>query len=56
MAERVWITARALTLEKDGKSRTMDLAGDARWRTFHAGISGLLNRDAAALDRVFSSR
>lgn len=51
--ERVRITAGALTLEKGGKSRTVDLAGNARWRAFHAGITGLLNRDAAALERVF---
>ena len=51
--ERVRITAGALTLEKGGKSRTVDLAGDTRWRAFHAGITGLLNRDAATLVRVF---
>lgn len=53
-AERVLVTARVLTVERDGRTRTIDLAGDRRWRTFHAGISGLLNRDVATLGRVFS--
>ncbi len=54
--ERVRITARTLTLERRGKTRTVNLAGDARWRAFHAGIVGLMNRDAAALNRVFAVR
>ena len=54
--ERVQITARALTLERRGKSKTLNLAGDGRWRAFHAGIVGLMNRDAAALDRAFDVR
>ncbi len=52
--ERVRITARTLTLERQGKSRTLDLTGDARWQAFHAGIIGLMNRDPAALDGVFT--
>lgn len=52
--ERVQITARTLTVERRGKSRTIDVAGDARWRAFHAGITGLMNRDPAVLDRVFT--
>lgn len=52
--ERVLVTARTLTLERDGKTRTIDLAGDRRWQAFHAGITGLLNRDLPALERVFS--
>lgn len=52
--ERVQITARTLTLERQGKSRTLDLAGDTRWQAFHAGITGLMNRDPAALERVFT--
>ena len=55
-AERVQITAQTLTLERRGKSKTLNLAGDARWRAFHAGIVGLMNRDAAALSRVFEVR
>lgn len=52
--ERVKITARTLTLERQGKSRTIDVSGDARWRAFHAGINGLMNRDPAALNLVFT--
>lgn len=51
--ERVRISATTLSLERGGQLRTVDLAGDARWRALHAGISGLLRRDASALERVF---
>ncbi len=51
--ERVQVNAQTLTLERRGKSRTVNLAGDARWRAFHAGIVGLMNRDAVALNLVF---
>ncbi|MEQ1801088.1 MAG: LolA-related protein [Gammaproteobacteria bacterium] len=54
--ERVQITARTLTLERKGTSRTVNLAGDPRWQAFHAGITGLMNRDPAALDRAFTVR
>lgn len=52
-AERVVITADSLTLERAGKTRRIPLASDPRWKVFHAGIAGLLNRDAEALLRVF---
>jgi hypothetical protein len=51
--ERVVIRAGSLTIEQRGKARTLNLANDRRWREFYAGITGLLNRDAAALQRVF---
>lgn len=47
--ERVRISAGTLVLERAGRSRTINLGGDPRWRAFHAGIAGLLNRDATAL-------
>lgn len=51
--ERVRISADAVTVERSGTSRTAELAGDARWKAFHAGITGLLNRNAAALEQAF---
>ncbi len=53
--ESLRITATSLTLEKGGKRRVIKLSGDPRWRAFHAGVVGLLNRDAAALERVFAA-
>jgi hypothetical protein len=52
--ERVVIKAGSLTLVRGGKTRVLDLGGDRRWRAFHAGITGLMNRDVQALTRVFS--
>lgn len=52
--ERVQITARTVTLERRGRSRTLDVGGDPRWQAFHAGITGLMNRDPAGLNRVFT--
>lgn len=52
--ERMRINATSLTLERDGRTRTVELRRDAGWQAFHSGISGLLNRDQAALERVFS--
>lgn len=56
VSERVLITAGTLTLERQGKVRTLNLAGDPRWRTFHAGIAGLMNRDPEALGQAFVVR
>lgn len=54
VVERMQIGAGTLTLERAGQQRTLNLAGDPRWRMFHAGLTGLFRRDATALTRVFA--
>jgi hypothetical protein len=51
--EVVRISADTLVVEQQGKIRTLRLANDRRWREFHAGVMGLLSRDAIALGSAF---
>ena len=53
IAERVVISAGSLQIERDGKTRTMQLGRDGRWQAFHAGMTGLMRHDVQALTRVF---
>ncbi len=52
--ERVTIQAGSLKIEQRGGTRILNLANNRRWREFHAGLAGLLNRDAAALQQGFN--
>jgi hypothetical protein len=52
-AERLQISAHGVSIERNGQTRRLDLASDRRWRAFHAGLAGLLTRDAATLQAAF---
>jgi Outer membrane lipoprotein carrier protein LolA-like len=52
--ERVQIKSDTLIIEGGQGRRTVNLARDKRWRAFHAGIAGLINRDATALSAAFA--
>lgn len=54
-AERLRVDGSSVAIERDGQVRRVPLAGDRRWQALHAGIVGLVGRDAALIRRSFAA-
>jgi hypothetical protein len=54
-AARLRVDGSSVAIERDGQVRRVPLAGDRRWQALHAGIVGLVGRDAALIRRSFAA-